>query len=117
MLGIASRNIPVLQPLKIGFARGLSTKSFDLSATRFEDIKHIVSRPEDFVIRQAKPFCLAMQNLQKDLLVPHLKDKVDLLGGSYDEEAWLLPDQRLLRTCESRVLREGSLDPNTAFFT
>ena len=59
---------------------------------------------------QAKPFCLAMNHLQEDLLVPHLKGKVDLVGGSYDEDAWLVPDQRLLRDCESIVLGEGSFE-------
>ena len=78
-------------------------------------VKHIVSRPEDFVIGKARPFCLAMKHLQKDLLVPHLKAKVDLIGGSYDETSWLLPDQRLLRDCESLVLRDASLDPIRPF--
>ena len=115
MLGIVSRNVSTPQPLSPPFFRSLSTKKIDLSTTRFADVKHIVSRPEDFVIGKARPFCLALQHLQKDLLVPHLKAKVDLIGGSYDETAWLLPDQRLLRDCESLVLRDASLDPIRPF--
>jgi len=115
MLGIVSRNVSALQPLSPPFFRSLSTKKIDLSTTRFADVKHIVSRPEDFVIGKARPFCLAMKHLQKDLLVPHLKAKVDLIGGSYDETSWLLPDQRLLRDCESLVLRDASLDPIRPF--
>ena len=55
MIGIASRNLQMVHPLKAGLVRNFSTKGIDLKATRFEDIKHIVSGSEDFVVRQVRP--------------------------------------------------------------
>ena len=110
MIGIVLKNAQLVQPLKPGLFRSLSTKSINLRATNFEAVQKIVSCPENFIVDQAKPVCSAMDLLQKKLLVPHLKNKVDLIGGSHDESACLIPDRRLLRDCESIVLGDASFD-------
>ena len=97
------------------FATGPTSLQKYLKAEKFEDIRHIVNHPKDFISRSARPYEKATRVLHQELLLPHLREKASMVSGNFDEDACLILDQKMLKQAEKFVVSEPAFNLNKAF--